>query len=57
VNEISYVVREYSGSKAFLKVNGKPVIFIYNVGAHDRGPSFWLQVRRGLENKVGSVYN
>lgn len=56
VNEISYVVREYSGSKAFLKVDGKPVIFIYNVGAHDRGPSFWLQVRRGLENKVGSVY-
>jgi glycoprotein endo-alpha-1,2-mannosidase len=56
VNELSYVVREYSGSKAFLKVNGKPVIFIYNAGAHDRGPSFWLQVRRGLEDKVGSVY-
>jgi hypothetical protein len=55
VNELSYVVREYSGSRSFLKINGKPVIFIYNVETHNREPSFWLQVKKNLENKVGSV--
>jgi hypothetical protein len=56
VNELSYVVKEYSTSPSFLKINGKPVIFIYAVEAHNRGPSFWLQVRKGLENSVGPVY-
>lgn len=56
VNELSYVVREYSTSPSFLKINGKPVIFIYAVEAHDRGPSFWLQVREGLESRAGPLY-
>jgi hypothetical protein len=56
IDELSYVVGEYSGSRAFLKIDGKPVIFIYSVEAHNRGPSFWLQVRKSLENKVGPVY-
>jgi hypothetical protein len=56
INELSYIVREYSKSSSFLKINGKPVIFIYNVEAHNRGPNFWLQIKKNLENKVGSVY-
>ncbi|MEM0050967.1 MAG: endo-1,3-alpha-glucanase family glycosylhydrolase [Sulfolobales archaeon] len=56
VKELSYVVREYSRSPSFLKVNGKPVIFIYAVEAHDRGPNFWLRVRKDLEGIVGPIY-
>ncbi|MEM2998506.1 MAG: PKD domain-containing protein [Thermoproteota archaeon] len=55
VYELSYAIREYTGSSAFFKVNGRPVIFIYNIEAHDRSPGFWLQVRRDLEEKVGPV--
>jgi hypothetical protein len=55
-SELSYAVREYSGSRAFLKINGRPVIFIYAIEAHNREPSFWLQVRRSLESEVGPVY-
>lgn len=56
VNELSYVVRNYASSPAFLKVNSRPVIFIYAVEAYGRDPDFWFKVRRSLEEHVGPVY-
>jgi len=55
VRELSYVVREYAESPAFLKIDGRPALFIYNVKAHNRSPEFWLKVRKKLEEEVGSV--
>lgn len=56
IRELSYVLKSYSQSKAFLRIDGKPVIFIYNVPAHGRGPQFWLNVRRALEREFGEIY-
>lgn len=56
VSELSYIVKKYSLSPAFFKINGKPVFFIYNIGGHERKPDFWLQVKRSLEKEVGTIY-
>jgi len=56
VNELTYLVTQYGSNPAFLKINGHPVIFVYYVGFDNRGASFWLKVRDGLESKVGEVY-
>jgi glycoprotein endo-alpha-1,2-mannosidase len=56
IDELSYIVAKYSKSSAFIKVDGKPVIFIFAVESHERRPEFWLQIRRSLEEKVGSTY-
>jgi len=56
IRELSYVLKSYSQSKAFLRIDGKPVIFIYNVQAHGRSPQFWLNVRRALEREFGEIY-
>ncbi len=56
VNELTYIIEKYSDSPAYLKVDGKPVIFIYNVEGHGRPPAFWLEVRKRLEGIVGPVY-
>jgi hypothetical protein len=51
VDELSYITAKYSKSPAFIKVDGKPVIFIYAVESHGRRPEFWLQLRRSLEER------
>jgi len=56
VRELSYVLKSYSRSRAFLKIDGRPVIFIYNVQAHGRSPQFWLNVRKALEREFGEIY-
>ena len=56
IDELSYIITKYSESPVFIKVNGKPVIFIYAVESHERVPEFWLQLRRSLEEKVGATY-
>ncbi len=56
VNELTYVVRQYGSSPAFLKANGRPVIFVYDVNAYGRNATFWLDVREALESNVGPVY-
>ena len=56
IDELSYIVVKYSKSPAFMKVDGKSVIFIYAVESHERRPEFWLRIRRSLEEKVGSTY-
>jgi len=44
INELAYVIRKYSSSKAFLRINGKPVIFIYAIKAYGRDINFWEDV-------------
>jgi hypothetical protein len=56
INELSYVITKYSKSPIFLKVDERPVIFIYAIESHERKPEFWLQVRRSLEEKVNATY-
>ena len=55
-HELAYVVENYSNSSAFLRIGGAPVIFVYSVEAYNRGPEFWVEVRRILEESVGKVF-
>ena len=54
--ELAYVVNNYAGHPGFLKIDDKPVIFIYAVTGHHRTADFWSDVRRNLESIVGRVY-
>ena len=38
---LEYVLETYGGSEAFLRLWGKPVVFVYNAEAHGRDPGFW----------------
>ena len=53
VEELNYVVRKYTGSGAFLKIDGKPVIFVYAVEARGRNVSFWRRVVERVEHDTG----
>ncbi len=53
--ELGYVVNEYGGSEAYLRVGGSPVVFVYNVESIDRPPEFWDEVRGVIEEEAGSV--
>ncbi len=55
-DELIYIIKRYSKSKAFLKINKKPVIFIYAVEAHNRLPDFWIKVRNIVESNVGELF-
>jgi hypothetical protein len=55
IEELSYAVREYGGDPAFMKDQGRPVVFIYTPGYNGRDSKFWVEVRRGLEDVVGPV--
>ena len=52
VNELVYVINKYSSSKAFLRINGKPVIFIYAIGAYGRTIDFWGDILREVKKRV-----
>jgi hypothetical protein len=49
VGELTYLFESYSDHPAFLRVSGKPVVFVYAVPAYARGPEFWLDVRGRVE--------
>ena len=51
VEELSYIVESYSNRSCFLKLEGRPVIFIY--GAERRSLDFWRQVFSEVENVTG----
>ena len=55
VEELSYLISKYSGSRSFLKVEGKPVIFVYSVEVNDRTPIFWHDVWNALRERVEEV--
>jgi len=52
VEELSYVLKEYSSDPAFLKIGEKPVIFIYAVKAKDRDLLFWSDVLNMVRKKT-----
>lgn len=50
VNDVSYIMQTYSGSDAFMQLDGKPVLFFYGV---DNWPlEFWT----GVNAKIHSSY-
>jgi len=53
--ELEYVLETYGGSDAFMRLWGKPVVFVYNAEAHGRGPGFWAEARSILEKRWGEV--
>lgn len=53
--ELEYLLEAYGGSDAFLRLWGKPVVFVYNAEAHGRGPGFWGEARSILEDRWGEV--
>ncbi|HEY3761917.1 MAG TPA: glycoside hydrolase family 99-like domain-containing protein [Verrucomicrobiae bacterium] len=54
INDISYVLKKYGKNKAFLKVDGKPVIFAYNRVVLFAVPvSSWPAIIRGIRAKAG----
>ena len=54
IDDISYVLKKYGQSKAFLKVDGKPVIFAYNrVTCFEMTVSYWPAVIRGIRQRAG----
>lgn len=55
IDELSYVVRTYGGSQAFMKDQGRPVIFVYVPLYDGRDSQFWVDVRRSVEDSVGSI--
>ena len=56
VQELKYIVTKYSSSPAFMKIGDRPILFLYAVEGYGRDASFWLKVRRELEQEVGTVY-
>ncbi len=56
VAEFTAVVQAYADHPAFLKDSGRPVLFVYCVPClQGRGPSFWLEVRRAVQARVGPL--
>jgi hypothetical protein len=54
ITDISYVLNKYGKSKAFLKVDGKPVIFAYNrVTLFAMPVSSWPAIIRGIRERAG----
>ncbi|RLE85911.1 MAG: hypothetical protein DRJ67_08230 [Thermoprotei archaeon] len=58
VRELSYVLKKYSSHPAFLKIDGKPAIFIYAVETKGRSLAFWRRVleRVGEKTNIDAVY-
>ena len=54
IDDISYVLNKYGKSKAFLKANGKPVIFAYNrVTLFTMPVSSWPPIIQGIRKRAG----
>ena len=54
--EIIYIVENYAGSSAYMRQDGRPVVFVYAVNAYGRLPEFWIKVRDLVESSVGGIY-
>ena len=54
INDISYVLNKYGKSAAFLKVDGKPVIFAYNrVTIFAMPVTSWPAIIQGIRERAG----
>jgi len=53
-NELAYVLRSYSNEPSFLKIDGRPVIFLYAVSVYDRDVGFWQDVIKGVKESTDS---
>lgn len=54
INDLSYVLKKYGKSRAFLKVDGKPVIFAYNRVTLFAVPvSSWPAIIQGIRERAG----
>ncbi|MEM2216757.1 MAG: endo-1,3-alpha-glucanase family glycosylhydrolase, partial [Thermofilaceae archaeon] len=53
IDELSYVLRKYAEHPVFLKIEGRPVIFIYAVEAYSRTPDFWNHILKSVEKATG----
>jgi hypothetical protein len=45
VEEFIYIINEYADSPAFMKDQGRPIIYVYAVPVDDRFSEFWMNVR------------
>ncbi|NHV07268.1 MAG: hypothetical protein HA495_08025 [Thaumarchaeota archaeon] len=52
VDELSYILSSYSSEPSFLKINGKPTVFVYAVSAYNRNSKFWNEVISKVKEKT-----
>lgn len=52
VDELSYVLSSYSSEPSFLKINGRPTVFVYAVSAYNRNSKFWNEVISKVKEKT-----
>ena len=53
VDDLSYIVERYGKSKAFLKVDGKPVIFMYGRVVYQTPVALWSEIVQGVRARAG----
>ncbi len=53
INELSYVLNKYGKSDSFLKVDGKPVIFVYGRTMDQVPVAAWPEIIEGIRAKAG----
>jgi len=53
VDDLSYVLERYGKSQAFLKINGKPVIFAYGRVAYQTPVALWPAIIEGVRAQAG----
>jgi len=53
VDDLSHVVGRYGKSKAFLKIDGKPVIFVYGRVVHQTPVALWPDIVRDVRARAG----
>jgi hypothetical protein len=53
VDDLSYIVERYGKSKAFLKIDGKPVIFAYGRIAYQTPVALWPEIFAGVRARSG----
>ena len=53
VDDLSSIVERYGKSKAFLKVDGKPVIFMYGRVVYQTPVALWPEIVQGVRARAG----
>ena len=53
VDDLSSIIERYGKSKAFLKVDGKPVIFVYGRVIYQTPVELWQEIIQGVRARAG----